>query len=552
MNIQNNAEFKKLFKSIKERYDVGGEEDNTLESDMHECIANMITAIELGRGDEAFAGLFLPKMNRIFTKRLPAMAAIGVQDNCVTLSMNPYLIFTTCNDYEDFKCVIQHEIYHLVFKHLISSRNYPNHDRTNIAMDVAVNQYINFTPTLNEYCYTLNNFIEKFKLNGDKVERKREFEYYYEMIPEDFNSVDNTLKQLLDRLDDLQKEQNSRGNSEKNESDKDQKSQDQENNSEGSNQGESSEDNNSSGNGQNNEQNNNDNNKQNIDKETEDALNKDPKSMSDSELQKSIDKIKEIIKNYLKNNYIIGDITNNANGSVRKMDQSLADRLVQQELLEQTLNEAKERGKIPGGMQSMIDNLYFKDPIISWKKELRHIIGSIPCPYKKTMRVKNRRQPNRADILGRVNDRKINVAVCVDTSGSVSDDELKYFFNELFNIIKDVKTEVTLIQCDASVNSCDKIKDKSDVKKVKINGRGGTCFEPAFKYIKEEIPKMDKPSVVIYFTDGYGESEINLKYKPAEAEILWILTGYDNNLSVKTPAFINKVRLLNIENKKYL
>jgi len=234
------------------------------------------------------------------------------------------------------------------------------------------------------------------------------------------------------------------------------------------------------------------------------------------------------------------------------MDQSLADRLVQQELLEQTLNEAKERGKIPGSMQSMIDNLYFKDPIISWKKELRHIIGSIPCPYKKTMRVKNRRQPNRADILGRVNDRKINVAVCVDTSGSVSDDELKYFFNELFNIIKDVKTEVTLIQCDASVTSCDKIKDKSDVKKVKINGRGGTCFEPAFKYIKEEIPKMDKPSVVIYFTDGYGESEINLKYKPAEAEILWILTGYDNNLSVKTPAFINKVRLLNIENKKYL
>jgi len=294
MNIQNNAEFKKLFKSIKERYDVGGEEDNTLESDMHECIANMITAIELGRGDEAFAGLFLPKMNRVFTKRLPAMAAIGVQDNCVTLSMNPYLIFTTCNDYEDFKCVIQHEIYHLVFKHLISSRNYPNHDRTNIAMDVAVNQYINFTPTLNEYCYTLNNFIEKFKLDGDKVERKREFEYYYEMIPEDFNSVDNTLKQLLDRLDDLQKEQNSRGNSGNSESADSQESQGQGNNSEGSGQDEeSSEDNNSSGNEQNNEQNQNEdgkqnNNKQGNDKETEDALNKDPKSMSDSELQKSI------------------------------------------------------------------------------------------------------------------------------------------------------------------------------------------------------------------------------------------------------------------------
>jgi len=486
INVENNAAFKKLFDSIKERYAKGGEEDKTLYDDTLECIANMIAAIEFGKGDEAFCGMFLPKMNREFNERFPAPAAISMINGTPTLILNPQLLFIMCNDYYDFKCIIQHEVYHLVFKHLIPSRNYPNHDRTNIAMDTSVNQYINLSTNLAATCYTLESFNKKFNVTA---EPRREFEYYYELIPEDFNQTDQTLKKMLQELNDLKKKR--------------------------------------------------------------EALNGGGSGNGDIEQQKKdlddqINDLKEKIKKYISENYVIGDISGNEGTSTL----SPSEQLTLQELIESTLDDAKARGKIPGGMESILNDLYFKDPIIPWQKECRNLIGSIPCPYKKTMRVKNRRQPGRADILGRVNDRKIKVLLAIDTSGSVSDICLSFFFNEIFNIVKDVNAEVYLLQCDADVSSYEKIKSKKDVSKVKIQGRGGTYFAPVFKYIKEEIAKPDQPNLVVYFTDGYGESEIPVELK-GHYEILWVLEGLNDNLSVKTPEFIKKVRYLNIENKKY-
>ena len=474
MNIRGNKLFKELFESIKNRFDVGGEEDSTLYSDMIEAINNMITAIELGKSDEAFVGLFLPKMNRVYDEKLAAPAAIAIKDNCVTLFMNPQLLFMICEDYDDFLVIITHEIYHLVFKHLIPSRNYPNHDRTNIAMDTSVNQHIcNISPHLAKQIYTLENFNKEFNV---KAEEKREFEYYYDLIPDDYNQSDPTLQKMLNDLYDKKEKQ---------------------------------------------------------------------KNNPSKENQQAVDEQKKKIKDYLKENYVLGDI-----GQGTPMNNSLADQLIMEDLIEGTINEAKSRGKIPGGMEEVINDLYFKNPIISWKKELRNILGSVPCPYRKTMRVKNRRMPSRADLLGKVNDRKINITIAIDTSGSVTDDELKYFFNEVFNIIKDIKTEITLIQCDAEVKSVTKITKKEDVKKVKTVGRGGTYFTPVFEKIKD-MNKIDYPNVVIFCTDGYGEANIPIELKP-KAEILWVLTGYNNNLSVQNEAFRKKIRLLNIEGKKYL
>ena len=80
------------------------------------------------------------------------------------------------------------------------------------------------------------------------------------------------------------------------------------------------------------------------------------------------------------------------------------------------------------------------------------------------MRVRNRRCPERTDILGHVNDRCVNIMVAVDTSGSVSDDELKYFFNEVFNIIKDFNFSLRIVECDSSINNVYTIKSKNDFK----------------------------------------------------------------------------------------
>lgn len=481
VNIENNAEFKKLFNSVKERYEKGAELwSKELHVDTSEVIANMITAIELGKGDDAFVGVFLPKMNREYNYKLSAPAAITIKNNTPTILINPQILFTMCNDYTDFKSIIQHEVYHLVFKHLIPSRNYPNHDRTNIAMDVSINQYINFSDNLKSVLYTLDTF--KYKFNLSNVEERREFEYYYELIPDDFNNTDDTLKNMLKELNGLMDKKNG---------------------------GDSSE-----------------------------------------ELEEEINDLKEKIKDYIKNNYVLGDINptddKNSNNGL-----TLSEQMTLNELIDGCLNEAKSRGKIPGSIEGTLNDLYYKNPIIPWTKELRHSIGSVPCPYKKTMRVKNRRQPNRADLLGRVNDRKITLYVAFDTSGSVSDEVCKFFWNELFNITKDVNCNIVLIQCDASINNVTKIKNKNDVSKIKLCGRGGTCFEPVFEYIHDKVPKPERPDVLIYFTDGYGESNIRSELR-GNFDLIWVLSGLNDTLSVKNPEFIKKVRYLNIEGKKYL
>lgn len=508
MNIQSNQEFKKLFQSIKQRFSEKGVEDESLYPDMIEAINNMITAIELGKGDEAFTGLFLYRLNRIFDERLPAAAAISCKDNTPTLFFNPQLLFMMCNDYEDFLVIVTHEVYHLVFKHLIPSRNYPNHDRTNIAMDTSVNQYINnISSNLAKQIYTLENFNKEFNC---KAQPKREFEYYYDLIPKDFgNNVDPTLQKLLNDLanakDELNKALNGDGNG-----------------------------NNNEGNGSNKESVNNEKSKEDDIKEKQDKVNK----------------LKKEILDYIKENYVLGDITS-SNSSKKGNGLSMSEQLILDNLVESAIEEGKQKGKIPGSMTETINNLYFKNPIISWKKELRNMIGSVPCPYRKTMRVKNRRMPARSDLLGRVNDHKLNITIAIDTSGSVSDEELKYFFNEIFNIIKDCNTEITLIQCDAAINRVDKIKKKEDVKKVKVSGRGGTSFSPVFEYIKNNMKSFDYPDIIIYCTDGYGEKHIERTLKP-KSEILWVLTGYDDNLSVMDKEFRKKIRLLNIEGKKYI
>lgn len=516
-NINSNQKFRELFKSVKLRLKEQSTLDDKLKKDIDELLINIITAIELGNGDEAFVGLFIPKMNRYYDYRMPAMAQIGMRNSTPSMGFNPFLLFTICEDYNDVKSIITHEVYHLIFKHLLPQRSYPDHSRCNIAMDCAINQHIDFSKHLSENIVTLDNFNKMYKCNAEPL---REFEYYYGFIPE--TKEDETLKQMLKQLRDLQDQLD------------------------GSNGGMSApgtpnsdtESNSSGGGGGQGQSDDNDNN------------NSNSGGKSKEELEKEIEKLKEKILQYIKDNYIIGQTQNNSS-STRSGEMSLADQLTLQELIEGTLSNAKERGLIPGGISGQINDLYFKDPIIPWTKEFRNIIGSVPCPYRKTMRVKNRRQPKRADILGRVNDRKVKIALAIDTSGSVSDNELRYFFNEIFNIIKDVKSEVTLIQCDSSVCSVEKIEDKRAVAKVKVNGRGGTCFEPVFKYIHDDIKKMDRPDVVVYFTDGYGERDIDPQYKYSGLSILWVITDLRNELSVKTPEYIGKVRYLNIEGKKY-
>lgn len=201
----------------------------------------------------------------------------------------------------------------------------------------------------------------------------------------------------------------------------------------------------------------------------------------------------------------------------------------------------REKGDLPAGLMSSI-NALLAPPQISWKQVLRKMVGSVPVPYRRTRSQLNRRQPYRADLSGKLPKRTVEIVCCFDTSGSMSDNDLKYCINEVFNIIKSYDGyKVTIIECDAEVQRVYNARKISEVQ-TKMKGRGGTYFTPAIEFIngtgkfkdKHKYPLAGKykQALMVYFTDGYGESEIP---KPRTYRNLWVVLNGEENLSLREP-----------------
>ena len=91
------------------------------------------------------------------------------------------------------------------------------------------------------------------------------------------------------------------------------------------------------------------------------------------------------------------------------------------------------------------------------------------------------------------------IAIAVDTSGSISDDELTQFTAETSHILHELAPErVQFIQCDAEVNETTEYTRESLPLKVTYKGRGGTEFTPVIDYLKENHPNV---AALVYLTD---------------------------------------------------
>ena len=195
----------------------------------------------------------------------------------------------------------------------------------------------------------------------------------------------------------------------------------------------------------------------------------------------------------------------------------------------------KERGNIPGIFKQKIDGMLNKKSAIRWQNDLKSGLGLIPADYTFSRRKQHRTQPHRFDLCGTVYNYHVEVVVCIDTSGSMSDKEIYDSLVEVYNICKQYKTIITVIECDSSIGRVYEVKKVSDIKK-EVTGRGGTYFTPAIKYINEH-PRYRK-AIMIYFTDGYGEYNIP---KPETLKNIWVVTNTDCDeqaarvLSVKNP-----------------
>jgi predicted metal-dependent peptidase len=113
----------------------------------------------------------------------------------------------------------------------------------------------------------------------------------------------------------------------------------------------------------------------------------------------------------------------------------------------------------------------------------------------------------------------------VDTSGSISDEELSMFLAEIKGILKAVVSEVTVLSCDSVVHEKAKINRITQLKD-KLVGGGGTNMAVG---IQEALKEGD---IVVVFTDG----ETPWPEEPVKKPVIAVLTQ-DNEV----PGWIKKV-----------
>lgn len=186
----------------------------------------------------------------------------------------------------------------------------------------------------------------------------------------------------------------------------------------------------------------------------------------------------------------------------------------------------ESRSMMPASFISNVEKIN-APPAISWQILLKKYVGAIVAGKKKTSMRLNRRQPQRFDLSGSVDDKILKIVVAVDTSASVDDNMISQIFNEIFAILSKRKHEITVIECDSEVQRVYRARHPSEIR-TKVKGRGGTWFSPVIDYINRD--RYFRDALLIYFTDGFGEYEIP---KPRTYRNIWVVFDNEKNLSLK-------------------
>ena len=189
---------------------------------------------------------------------------------------------------------------------------------------------------------------------------------------------------------------------------------------------------------------------------------------------------------------------------------------------------ASMRDKLPGSQKEALDKIITPSPI-TWEQLLKRYIGTVPDGHRKTRLRLNRRQPERYDLSGTISKRIVKIVVAVDTSASMSNEDLNYVMAEIFRIIGARKCEVTIVECDSEIQHIYKVRSAKKVS-CDVHGRGGTSFIPVIEYVNAD--KYFRDAILIYFTDGMGDKSIP---RPLTLRTIWVLNHADCELSLRKP-----------------
>jgi predicted metal-dependent peptidase len=160
-----------------------------------------------------------------------------------------------------------------------------------------------------------------------------------------------------------------------------------------------------------------------------------------------------------------------------------------------------DAGNLPGGVKRLIQEL--TEPKMNWRELLRMQLESTIKSDYTWMRASRKGWHMDAVMPGMKLDPMIDIAVAIDTSGSIGEAMLKDFLSEIQGIMDSFPAYRIHVFCfDTEVhNPAQYNSDNLDsITEYEPGGGGGTDFTAIYDYLKaEEI----EPKRLVVFTDGY-------------------------------------------------
>lgn len=187
----------------------------------------------------------------------------------------------------------------------------------------------------------------------------------------------------------------------------------------------------------------------------------------------------------------------------------------------------KCQGNSPGHLREVIAKL--NNPIMNWRQLLKHHLGKHVGNRRTTYSRRNRRR-DQFGVPGISRRAAANVNVIVDTSGSISTEDLRQFFAEIESISCRAKTAV--LQWDTVFQGWSAYR-RGCWKSMAINGRGGTDMAAPVKWLIDNRKVAD---VQIMLTDGF------CNYLPGNQVRFPVITVITNKLGDK-PEYGDVVRM---------
>ncbi|MCW8899236.1 MAG: VWA-like domain-containing protein [Gammaproteobacteria bacterium] len=188
-----------------------------------------------------------------------------------------------------------------------------------------------------------------------------------------------------------------------------------------------------------------------------------------------------------------------------------------QQRLAGAAQQAMQAGKLDGEMARMVD--FLLQPQLPWRNLVSRYLNSIARDdYSYTRPSTRRGDPA---IYPSLRSAQLDIAIAIDTSGSISQNEIQEFVSEIDSLKGQMRARVTLIACDSELaEGCPWIYEPWEEFSLpkSIKGGGGTRFTPVFDWAN----KQDKmPDILVYFTDADGEFP---NVEPA-FDVLWLIKG---------------------------